>query len=201
MKWGHQRAPLLPIFLCVCVLFASCGTDTSTGTSGGSGTSAGGGTTSTSDLATIINEYRQEQGLEAIALSASLTEVAQAHVDDMEANPPDRVTCTIHSWSVNSNWSDCCYTIANPDGNCMNSKPAEITTVYTGSGYEVAVYYALTLTPEISLDSWKGSDAHNDVLLNKNTWLHYNWKAMGAAISTHYAVAWFGTMEDPAGTP
>lgn len=187
------------ILLILSVMASACG-----GLAGDSDTEENDsdGTESGEDLATLINDYRVEQGLAAIPLSASLTQVAEAHVNDLEENNPDTGDCTLHSWSENGDWTTCCYTADNAEAECMWMKPEEITGgVYASEGYEIAALHTSSMNPERALDLWQSSDAHHDVILNRDDWAAVEWKAMGVGISAHYAVAWFGTEDDPAGTP
>jgi uncharacterized protein YkwD len=58
-------------------------------------------------LANLINAYRVEHGLSVIPASRSLTQVAQAHVEDLELNRPAGA-CNGHSWSAAGEWTPCC---------------------------------------------------------------------------------------------
>lgn len=158
--------------------------------------------TAAEELAGLINDYRVEQGLSSVPLSASLTAVAETHVSDLEDNNPDTGDCTLHSWSGSGAWSACCYTADDAEAECMFSKPTEISGgVYTSDGYEIAVRNTLSMTADLALESWQSSDPHHDVILNRDEWAAVEWKALGVALSTHYAVAWFGREVDPAGEP
>lgn len=185
---------LLVLFLLAegCIGGGESGADDDTADSG----------TESAELAGLINDYRVEQGLSSVSLSASLTAVAEAHVNDLEDNNPDTGECTLHSWSGNGNWSACCYTADDAQAQCMFSKPTEISSgVYTSDGFEIAVRNTISMTPELALSSWQSSDPHHDVILNRDTFAAVEWKALGVAISDHYAVAWFGREDDPAGVP
>jgi hypothetical protein len=152
-------------------------------------------------LASLINQYRVAQGLSAIPVSVSLTRVAEAHVADLEKNAPTG-TCNLHSWSNQGNWSSCCYTGDHAAAQCMWDKPREITNgVYKGDGYENAAWNSGVMTAAGALEQWKSSPAHLDVILNRGIWANSQWKAIGAAVSAHYAVVWFGKETDPAGSP
>ena len=148
-------------------------------------------------LADIINQFRQENGLPAIPISSQLTLVAETHVWDLETNHPDQGSCNLHSWSGQGSWTSCCYTSDHAQASCMWNKPREIAG-YPGNGYEIATGYSSrdwTITPERALESWKGSPPHLDVILNRGKWTTHPWRAMGAGISEHFAVVWFG--EEP----
>ncbi len=151
---------------------------------------------SAAQLAELINTYRVEQGLDTIPLSKSLTAVAEAHVQDLERNPPVG-TCNGHSWSPEGQWTACCYTGDHASAQCMWDKPREITRgAYKGAGFEIVYRTSGRATPEGALRSWKGSPGHHGVILNHGVWSSSRWLAVGVAISDHYAVAWFGKDQD-----
>jgi len=132
----------------------------------------------------IIMEYRKENGLPNIPLSASLTYVAQMHCKDLVEN----IGYLTHAWS------NCPYNARDSKTYpCMWQKPSELTK-YKGYGYECAHggsggYIA---TAESSLNSWKNSKPHNAVILNQDNWNDNNWNAIGVGILNGYAVIWFG---------
>ncbi len=146
----------------------------------------------------LINEYRAENGLSAIPFSVSLTEVAQAHVRDLDANPPSG-SCNMHSWSANGNWTSCCYTPDHAQAQCMWNKPKEIAG-YPGSGYENSYMHSGSATAEGALAGWKTTPGHNTVILNQSIWADNTWQALGVGIYKQYAVIWFGSEVDPKGT-
>jgi uncharacterized protein YkwD len=131
-----------------------------------------------------IMEYRRENGLPAIPLSASLTYVAQMHCKDLVEN----IGYLTHAWS------NCPYDAGNSATYpCMWKKPSELTK-YKGYGYECAHggsggYIA---NAESSLNSWKSSKPHNAVILNQGIWNSHKWNAIGVGILNGYAVIWFG---------
>lgn len=153
-------------------------------------------------LVQVINQYRQEQGLEPIPVSSSLTLVAETHVSDLENASPAGGECNLHSWSDQGSWSACCYTDDHAQAQCMWDKPDEISGgLYSSAGYEISAYYSGQMTDTIAMEGWKGSPGHHDVILNRGSWTDRTFKAVGAAKSEHYAVVWFGEMSDPAGAP
>lgn len=159
-------------------------------------------TTYSSTMAEVINQYRQAQGLPAVSISTSLTLVAEAHVNDLQYANPVGGNCNLHSWSNQGNWSSCCYTDDHAQAECMWNKPTQITGgLYTGNGYEISAWYSNKMTPNRALESWKSSEGHHDVILNRNTWKNITWNAVGGAVSENYAVVWFGKELDPAGSP
>lgn len=195
---------ILRIFVLVLFLFcvgciSSGNGDNDSGDSGGDGASDSDNTSTGNELVNLVNEYRIEQGLDTIPISASLTAVAEAHVDDLQNNTPDEGDCNMHSWSGEGDWTSCCYTPDNAEAQCMWDKPNEITNgVYTGYGYEIAATGNAGLTAEEALDQWKNSVLHNDVMVNQGAWVDVEFRAIGAAMSENYAVVWFGEETDPA---
>jgi uncharacterized protein YkwD len=153
-------------------------------------------------LAELINSYRAGLGLAAIALSLSLTRVAEAHVRDLEQNSRG-AQCNMHSWSAAGAWSSCCYTDDHAQARCMWAKPREITRGgYPGDGFEIAHGGSRGVTPEGALQGWKRSQAHHEVIVNKGIWSTSKWQAMGVAVSESYALVWFGEVADaPAAKP
>ncbi len=154
----------------------------------------------------LINAYRMEKDLPSIALSSSLTKVAQIHCEDLNNNPPDRKKCNLHSWSKNGQWSRCCYTPNHKHASCMWDKPRELTN-YTGDGFEIAFakYKSDNSTPVITaqeaFDSWKKSKGHNMVMVNKGNFKKMNWQAIGVGIVDGNATVWFGIEQDESPSP
>ena len=176
--------------------------NTATGDTQTADSGAGGNTPGSVDreLFDVINAYRQSQALDPVDFSPSLTAVAEAHVADLEVNPPSG-SCNLHSWSNQPEWSGCCYTPDHAQAACMWNKPDEISGgVYSGYGYEISAYTSGTMTAELARDLWIGSSGHHNVMINASPWTT-EWQAMGAAMSEHYAVVWFGHAVDPAAAP
>jgi uncharacterized protein YkwD len=151
----------------------------------------------------LINEYRLENNLSEVPLSTSLTFVAQQHCIDLHENKPDLPeTCNAHSWSENGSWSSCCYTPDHKEALCMWNKPSELTN-YAGYGFEIAVgssdsiYDGYVMTAEYSIETWKKSVPHNNVILNLHVWAKSEFKAMGVGIYKGFSAVWFGRETDP----
>lgn len=159
------------------------------------------------ELTTAINNYRAQNGLAAIPLSSAMTAVAIAHVNDLNNYHPEK-NCNgnTHSWSPNGKWKAGCFDPNNISSlPIMWDKPKEIANYVgksdpvcyvPGTGYEIAMWGSGTVTAASALSSWQGSPAHNDVILNKGIWSCAKWRALGAAVSGNYAVAWFGEDSD-----
>ncbi len=161
------------------------------------------------ELARLINEYRKANNKTELAVSKSLTLTAQWHVIDLDQNRPDSVpNCNMHSWSDQGAglWTPVCFDTANPptDWSGMSRKPAEISgNAYTGDAYEIAYWNPYEINPAQTLEAWKKSPTHNDVILKQNNWVNLpgEWSVMGVGIYRNYAAAWFGVNADPGGVP
>lgn len=161
-------------------------------------------------LVGVINQYRRDKGLAEIPYSPWLTYVARWHVYDLENNRPDTGSCNMHSWSDKAGvanystnnrvtWSACCYTGNHTKARCMWDKPREISKgAYKANGFEIACRGndIAEMTNYRALECWKESQSHLDVMLNRGKWNDNKWKAIGAAISYHYAVVWFAEETD-----
>jgi uncharacterized protein YkwD len=142
-------------------------------------------------LYSLIMEYRNEKGLPRIALSKSLTKVAQIHVKDLNENFKESTICNMHSWSNKGNWTACCYTSDHAQAQCMWNKPRELTT-YRGNGYEISYgSWGAPVNAQGALAGWKSSSGHNAVIINSGIWKD-DWNAIGIGLSGGYAVVWFG---------
>lgn len=157
-------------------------------------------------LADLIDNYRQQNGLNPVPLSKSLTTVAQYHVQDLQNHRPDTGTdprglaCNLHSWSANGPWSPVCYTSDHAYAEGMWNKPAEITdNIYTSAGFENAYRHSIGATAQGAFNGWRNSPGHNAVMLNQGAWENITFNAMGVGIHGEYAVLWFGQQEDPQG--
>jgi len=158
-------------------------------------------------LYNMINSYRKSKRLQPIPLSKSLTYVAQQHCKDLTVNKPDlKKGCNAHSWSENAKWTSCCYTIDHKEASCMWDKPKEMTN-YEAYGFEIAcgssepIYKDFVMTANYALESWKTSYHHNNVIVNKDVWKEFEWKAIGIGIYEGFASVWVGTSVDKEGKP
>ncbi len=162
------------------------------------------------ELAALVNEYRAENGLPAVALSKTLTSVAQWHTIDTAravdvsgawGNDP---ACNLHSWYglPASRYSKCCYSADHAKAACMWDKPYELSGgAYPSFGFEnAAVGHA---SPRAALEAWGASTGHNRVILNRGVWKSYDWKAMGVGVDPIHRsyYLWFALDADPAGRP
>jgi len=133
----------------------------------------------------LVNEYRAQNGLPNIPLSSSLNLVANRHVRDLQEN----IRTLTHGWS------NCSYNDNDKNSHpCMWEAPQRLKTSYRGNGYENAHgggngYKASAMS---SLNGWKKSKFHNEVILNQGIWKNRTWRALGIGIYEGYAVLWFG---------
>lgn len=148
----------------------------------------------------MIMAYRKSKKLPPIPLSISLSYVAQTHVKDLMENFNINGNCSMHSWSKNEKWKDCCYTPDHKESLCMWEKPKELTS-YPSEGFEVAHFYSRGAKAKDALEGWQSSKAHNPVLINEGIWKAEPWKAIGIGIYKNYACVWFGKSTDPDGKP
>eukprot|EP01097_Dermamoeba_algensis_P010335 TRINITY_DN7588_c0_g1_i1.p1 TRINITY_DN7588_c0_g1~~TRINITY_DN7588_c0_g1_i1.p1 ORF type:complete len:192 (-),score=48.20 TRINITY_DN7588_c0_g1_i1:142-717(-) len=147
-------------------------------------------------LAKAVNAYRKQNGLAEIPLSGSLFYVALTHTNDLQKSKPSG-SCNMHSWSQDPRWTAVCYNGDMNSARKMWSKPAELTN-YKGEGFENAHWHSAKATVQSSLDGWKKSPGHNNLILNKDMWAKRTWKALGASVGQNYAVMWVGSEADPA---
>jgi len=146
----------------------------------------------------LIMDYRKSLGLEAIPLSAKLTQVAQIHARDLSENhDTTNEKCNLHSWSKKGNWTSCCYTNDHKQAKCMWDKPREIAG-YNSNGYEISYYSSVGANALEGLEGWKKSAGHNRVIINEGTWKQLEWRAIGIGMYKEYGVVWFGVLEDDA---
>jgi uncharacterized protein YkwD len=143
----------------------------------------------------LIMRYRREHGLSTIPMSRSLSLVAKLHVRDLEKNTVP-APYNFHSWSNDGPWSSVNYTPDHRYAKLMWNKPRELTG-YRGNGYEIVYMNSGNATSLDAFSIWKSSKLHNDVMMNKGSWKHINWQAIGVGIFGCYAAAWFGEERDP----
>ncbi|HEX5063711.1 MAG TPA: CAP domain-containing protein [Kofleriaceae bacterium] len=145
------------------------------------------------ELAKLINDYRETLKLPRVPVSKALTKVARVHVHDLTDNKPTSDKCNMHSWSSKGSWSACCYDKSKEAAKCMWAKPKEIAG-FAANGYEIAAS-ASGIAPQQALEQWQHSPAHHEVMINKGIWTK-PWGAIGVAIEGDYAVAWFSEEAD-----
>ncbi|MBI9038594.1 MAG: SPOR domain-containing protein [Bacteroidales bacterium] len=144
----------------------------------------------------LINEFRNENELSVIPLSASLSFVARTHAKDIFTYHPDTSICNLHSWSDKGNWTACCYNKYVKSQECMWEKPKELTN-YNDKGYEL-IYFENdnTLKPENVINLWKKVKASSEMILTSGKWKNFDWNAIGVGIYEGYAFVWLGELTD-----
>ncbi|MBS1793993.1 MAG: CAP domain-containing protein [Acidobacteria bacterium] len=137
------------------------------------------------ELFKMINDYRAANNLPPVALSESLSLVANRHLLDLANN----VRTFTHGWS------NCPYDLKDEKTwGCVFDAPKRLKAGYDGNGYE-NLYRNLNgaATPALALDAWKKSQFHNNLILNLDVWKDTKFDAFGLAISGNYAAMWFGS--------
>lgn len=142
----------------------------------------------------MIMEYRASLGLPSIPLSRSLSFVARVHSEDLTYHERNS-GCNMHSWSDNGPWTGGCYTSDHSNARIMWDKPRELTD-YPGNGYEISHMHSAGATAESSLNGWKSSPGHHNVIINSGIW-ERDWNAIGIGIYGNYSNVWFGRDVDP----
>ena len=152
------------------------------------------------DLANTINNYRMQRGLPPIPITRALSFVAHTHVHDLK-DAPKTPGCNAHSWTNKGPWTACCYTPDHAQAECMWRKPGELTH-YKSTGFEIAIGQpgedtGYVLDSQRSLELWKSSQPHHEVIINQGKWADTTWRAMGAGIIDSHAAVWFAKDVDP----
>lgn len=153
-------------------------------------------------LADMLNDYREENGLDRIPLSKSLTHVAQVHVTDLNLHYDRNTGCNVLSWSDQGDWTPCCVTDDPARLKCMWDKPKQLSS-YKTMGIEMGLeIFVGRMRPSIAFHSY--IDPKNNsyyVLLNKKEWGRVKYKAMGIALQGRFVAVWFGMKTDKEGEP
>lgn len=165
------------------------------------------------ELARLVNEYRVSKGLKPMPVSKSLTYVARTHNKDqiqhfrLDLKDSRGLKANSHSWSKYGNWTPMNFTEDHKYDEYMWNKPKELTN-FKVNGYEIAHYNYidneldfktnLNAIPKDSLNGWKRSPGHNDVIVGNNGWDTLS--VMGVSIHGNFADIWFADeTNDPAG--
>lgn len=143
----------------------------------------------------MINLLRVDYGKGRLQLSASLSYVAELHVNDLQNNNPDTSICNLSSWSDKGDWAPCCYTKYLHNPNCMWDKPKELTP-YTYRGYEMVTFFEDDFTVDSIIDLWSDSKKVLDMLLTRGDHAKKKWICAGIGISENYVSLWFGQGKD-----
>lgn len=175
-------------------------------------------TSISSEICNYVNIFRQENNLDSIPLSPTMTWVAETHYNNLVTNNHNvfNQTCNLHSWYRDDSLliEDCCFP---QKTSCMAYMPRDLTinwpNPYTGNAVENAHASSGSgffggSSPYSVVESWKNSPPHRFQLLRPN------WKACGAIINTtqtgnritSIGLLWMGnafdlTPTDPLPTP
>lgn len=142
-----------------------------------------------------LNLLRVDYGMSKLQLSASLSYVAELHVNDLQINNPDTSICNLSSWSDKGDWTPCCYTkyLHNPD--CMWDKPTELTP-YAFRGYELVTFFEEDFNADSIINLWSDSKETLDMILMRGNYSNKKWICAGVGISENYVSIWFGQRRD-----
>jgi Ca2+-binding RTX toxin-like protein len=154
-----------------------------------------------------IMDYRADNGLGPIPLSEALTTTAGRHTADTLYNiwQPD---LTLPSGANLHSWSDAPYYGDHRDPGVMWFAPERYGITYPSHGFEISAAGYGSI--EAALSGWKSSSGHNAVILNEGGWAGRDWTAIGIGVGQDGAAGgyggrvyhvWFGSAEDPAGSP
>lgn len=135
-------------------------------------------------LLELINSYRAANKKPEVAISASLSMVANRRMLDLKQN----LRTLTHSWS------NCPYDFKNEKTwPCVTGAPVRLKSGYDGKGYETLYRTSKgNVKPELALDAWKKSQLHISIILNLDMFGDLAWNEVGLAISGEYASVWFG---------
>ena len=147
------------------------------------------------ELYNLINKLRVDYGKTKLQLSASLSYVAELHINDLQNNHPDTSICNLSSWSDKGDWTPCCYTkyLHKPD--CMWDKPKELTP-YPYRGYELVLYIEDDFNTDTIINLWADSKEVLDMILTRGNYENKKWICSGVAIGKNYVSLWFGQRRD-----
>ena len=147
-------------------------------------------------LMDLVNKHRTSLNLPTIPINLDAWLVAATHNWDLSNNNTGwsgrgQSGCSAHSWSNQpGKWVECCYDLTKPDGNCMWSKPKEITG-NSMKGYEIGSGGKFNPTPDGALQMWLKSQPHRDVIENTGIWKNMIWKGFGCSLNEGQQGCWF----------
>ena len=151
-------------------------------------------------LGNLVNKMRQQNDLEPVKLSRSLSYVADAHVKDLYLNFDPYGICGLYFWSDRGRWEACCPADEKEDLDCMHDKPYELTS-YQSKGYEAVYYHNNKQTADTIFGYWQRDSLVRDLFLEKGKYRNKKWNAMGLAVFEGFASIWFGELADKRGAP
>ncbi len=151
-------------------------------------------------LANSINKLRQQNDLEPVKLSLSLSYVADVHTKDLYFHFDPYGACGLYLWSDEGRWAPCCPAGDEEDLECMYDKPHELTG-YRSKGYEAVYYNNKKTTVDQIFKYWKSDSAVLNLMLEKGIYEGDKWNALGVSVFEGYASLWVGQLIDRRGEP
>lgn len=151
-------------------------------------------------LANSINQFRQENDLEPVSLSKSLSYVADVHTKDLYFNFSPYGACGLYYWSDEGRWDPCCPSGDEEELECIYDKPNELTG-YRSKGYEAVFYQNSGVTPEIAYQHFKSDSSAINLALETGRYDGKKWNAMGVSVFEGFVSIWFGELIDEQGEP
>lgn len=151
-------------------------------------------------LANSINQFRQENDLEPVTLSQSLSYVADVHSKDLYFNFDPYGACGLYFWSDEGRWEPCCPAGDEKDLECIYDKPNELTG-YRSKGYEAVFYQSSGITSEVAYEHFKRDSSAMNLALETGRYDDKKWNAMGVSVFEGFASIWFGELIDEQGEP
>ncbi|MCX7568021.1 hypothetical protein OS189_16890 [Sulfitobacter sp. F26169L] len=127
----------------------------------------------------LIMDYRAENNLPALPLSADLTLVGGRHTLDTVHNIWEAGVVLPEGTNLHS-WSDAYYYSDHRSPEVIWEAPERLGTDYPGYGFEIAAGGYLTI--EDTLAAWKASPSHNDTILNQGIFSDTVWNVIGIGV-------------------
>ncbi len=161
------------------------------------------------ELIQLVNEYRQQNAVDPVPVSATLTEVAQWHVVDhayateVTGDYGSDPSCNLHTWYGGppaAPYGTCCYTADQSQAQCMWDKPAEISGgSYAAIGFEIAAVGATDAAGALAL--WTNTAPFDDFLLGQGIWAGRTFRALGVGVDEERRRYFLWMAEQPDAAP
>lgn len=150
------------------------------------------------ELLNLINDYRVENGLPALEISAALTYTADMHTADLFYNKPHIKGKSLYSWSNKGKWNKLNFKRAKKPIKDIKDKPSEITR-YNGQSLEAVYYSSGVFSPRLIFERWKQQPDINNMILNRQEYSTSMWKVIGVSHFEGFTSVWFGPLDDNTG--
>lgn len=151
------------------------------------------------ELLNLINDYRVENGLPSLDISAALTYTADMHTADLFYNKPHIKGKSLYSWSNKGKWNKLNFKKSKKPIKEIKDKPSEITR-YNGQSLEAIYYSSGVFSPRLIFERWKQQPDINNMMLNRQEYSTSMWKVIGVSHFEGYTSVWFGPLDDTTGT-